>query len=151
MVDKGFATIDSGTWVYNTYFSSNLIQSIVKKPASNNDTANAICEAYGIKSINSMADKKFCIQNDGMLLFRDSAYDSVSAFTTAMGSTKVVFELATPITYSLTPGQVKTMLGVNTIFADCGSITEVRYPADTKLYIDKKFAELSAAITALGT
>ena len=135
-VDKGFTTIGSGTWTYNVYFSSNLIQNIVKKPASNNDTANAICEAYEIKARNSMADKKFCVQNDGMLLFRDSAYDSVSAFTTAMGSTKVIFELATPQTYQLTTEEVTTLLGQNNIWADCGPST-VEYPCDTKLYIQK--------------
>ena len=69
------------------------------------------------------------------------------------GNTVVQFvcEIATPVTYTLTPGQVKTLLGVNNIWADTGNILSVTYPADTKLYIDKKFAELSAAITALRT
>ena len=63
----------------------------------------------------------------------------------------VVYELATPVTYQLSAEQVKTLLGVNNVWASTGSMKEITYPADTKLYIDKKFAELSAAITALGT
>lgn len=58
---------------------------------------------------------------------------------------QVSYKLATPVTYSLTPGQVKTLLGVNNLFADCGSITEVLYPADTKLYVDQQIADKISA------
>ena len=62
----------------------------------------------------------------------------------AIGIT-VVYELATPITYHLTPQEITTLLGQNNIWADTGD-TSVTYRADTKLYIDKKFAELQALI-----
>ena len=58
---------------------------------------------------------------------------------------EVTYKLATPITYPLTPGQVKTMLGVNNVWADCGNVS-LEYPADTKLYIDGKMAEIQALI-----
>ena len=48
----------------------------------------------------------------------------------------ILYELATPVTYQLTPTQVTTLLGQNNIFADCGD-TAVIYRADTKLYIQK--------------
>ena len=57
----------------------------------------------------------------------------------------LVYELATPVTYQLTPQEIKTLLGVNNIWSDAGN-TAVTYPADTKLYIDNKIAELQALI-----
>ena len=56
-----------------------------------------------------------------------------------------IYTLATPIVYQLTPQEVKTLLGVNNIFADTGDV-EVEYRADTKLYIDKQIAELQALV-----
>lgn len=56
-------------------------------------------------------------------------------------SGKLVCELATPQTYQLAPTEVKTLLKNNNIWADTGDVT-VEYVADTKLYIDKKLAEL---------
>jgi hypothetical protein len=56
-----------------------------------------------------------------------------------------VYKLASPIEYTLTTQEIKTLLGTNKIWADAGN-TAVTYPADTKLYIDKKIAELQALI-----
>jgi hypothetical protein len=58
---------------------------------------------------------------------------------------EVVYELATPTTYTLTPTEIRTLLGHNTLWADAGAV-DVQYPADTKLYIDGKIAELQALI-----
>lgn len=58
---------------------------------------------------------------------------------------QIVVSLATPITYQLTPQEVDTLLGVNNVWADTGDTT-AEYVADTKKYIDKKLAELTAQI-----
>jgi hypothetical protein len=58
--------------------------------------------------------------------------------------TQLCYELATPITYQLTPQEVRTLLGVNNIWSDGGDV-EVEYPADTKMYIDQKITEAIAA------
>lgn len=54
-----------------------------------------------------------------------------------------------PQTYQLTAEQISgiisTLYGANNIWADAGSVS-VDYPADTKLYIDNKIAELQALI-----
>lgn len=55
------------------------------------------------------------------------------------------YKLATPHTYQLTPTEVRTILGGNTIYTDAGAVS-VEYVADTKLYIDNKVAELQALI-----
>lgn len=62
---------------------------------------------------------------------------------------QIVMPLATPQTIHIpaayTP-PILTLLGVNNIWADCGPIEALTYPADTKLYIDK----IIAAQAALG-
>ena len=76
------------------------------------------------------------------------------AITTAQGwkdyftqnPTQFSYALATPVTYQLTNQQVIELLkGSNNIWADTGDVA-VEYPADTKLYIDGKVAQLQALI-----
>ena len=59
----------------------------------------------------------------------------------------VCYELATPITYQLTPQQVNSLLGQNNIFADTGDTT-CEYRADTKLYIERLTAPDSTDMIA---
>ena len=51
------------------------------------------------------------------------------------------YTLETPVTYQLTPTEVKTLLGVNNIFADTGDTT-AEYRADPDLYIHRKMPEV---------
>ena len=63
--------------------------------------------------------------------------DVYAAGTTPTTGAQVVYKLATPQTYQLTPQEIiTTLLGQNNIWSDTGSST-VEYPADTKLYIQK--------------
>ena len=57
---------------------------------------------------------------------------------------EVVYELATPLTYQLTPQEVKTLKGQNHVWCDAGDV-DLTYVADTKLYIDNKIAQAIAA------
>lgn len=50
---------------------------------------------------------------------------------------ELVYELAEPIEYTLTPQEVRTFLGQNNIWNDVGD-TEVMYRADIAKYIEKK-------------
>ena len=52
----------------------------------------------------------------------------------------LAYPLATPEVYQVDPEIVKTLLGVNNIYADTGDV-EVTYRADIDLYIAKKIAE----------
>lgn len=52
----------------------------------------------------------------------------------------IAWDIATPEVYQLEPEEVKTLLGVNNIYADTGNVS-VTYRADVDLYIAKKIAE----------
>lgn len=52
---------------------------------------------------------------------------------------QVCYPMATPLYYQLTPQEIKTLLGQNSISADTGSVS-VTYRADIGLYVAKKIA-----------
>lgn len=62
--------------------------------------------------------------------------DVYASGTTPTIGAQVVYKLAEPIYYPLTPTEIKTLLGQNNIWADCGNVS-VEYRADTRLYIEK--------------
>ena len=78
-----------------------------------------------------------------------TSYDEFAAAIAALEEQSItpsyVALLETPATYTLTAEQVALLKGANTIYADAGD-TAVEYVADTKAYIDNKFAELQALI-----
>lgn len=69
----------------------------------------------------------------------DTSISTASAFRTWIGKngSDVVYPLATPITYHLTPTEVRTLLGQNNVWADTGD-TEVTYKADVQRWVEKK-------------
>ena len=76
-----------------------------------------------------------------------SSMDVYAEGATPTTGAQVVYELAAHVTHHFDNiGQLKTFLGTNNVWIDTGAITECDYPADTKLYIDNKIAELQALI-----
>lgn len=68
------------------------------------------------------------------------------------GGMEVLYELATPIETDLTAEEIAQYSALHTnypnttVYNDAGAGMGVKYVADTKLYIDNKFAELASAI-----
>lgn len=104
-------------------------------------TQNVKCTEYKYTSITTTnTNVGFSITGNPYIRIRDNSYADAAAFKTAMSGVYLVYELATPQTYQLTPQAVLTVLGTNNIWADTGDV-EVSYIADTKLYIDKVLTE----------
>lgn len=113
------------------------------KDTNQGDVANAVCSAFPI------ASQSYVYSNNGYLGIGGSTnkfvwvsatdiYSDADTFKQAMAdlNVKLVYELATPVTYQLTPTEVATILGQNNIFCDTGNINELTYRADMKAYID---------------
>jgi hypothetical protein len=64
----------------------------------------------------------FRISGDLRLYVRDDSYTSVETFAESLAGVQLVYELATPLTYQLTPTEVTTLLGTNNIWADTGDV-----------------------------
>lgn len=61
------------------------------------------------------------------IAFRDSRFPKQSGVIAELDGVQMLYELATPQTYQLTPTQVLTLLGVNNVWSDTGNIT-LEYP-----------------------
>lgn len=61
--------------------------------------------------------------------------DVYAAGTTPTTGAQVCYELATPTTYHLTPTEITTLLGNNTVWSDAGDIT-LTYRADLQKYFE---------------
>ena len=64
----------------------------------------------------------------GRIKLKNTAYTTVDAFTSAMSGIPLVYPLATPVTLSITPTEVRTILGYNNIYADSGEVSVVYCP-----------------------
>lgn len=134
-VDRAMVDLGSLTWLAatnNAYFYSTGIGSNSEKPAkkaaSNATPANMICEQYKTVSRNDLVtgsgDCEIAINSGSTLQLKDARFAEYtpSDFQTAVNGIKIVYELATPLTYHLTPTEVTTLLGVNNIWADTGDV-----------------------------
>ena len=84
---------------------------------------NLLCDRYISADIGLTGDSEgIFITRTNILRVRDSSLTSANDI-----AGQLVYELATPQTYQLTPAQVSTLLEQNNIFADCGKILEGEY------------------------
>ena len=56
------------------------------------------------------------------VMVTDERYETAADFKTAMSGVQLVYELATPYEIQLTPQQIRSLYGNNTIFADTGNV-----------------------------
>lgn len=84
--------------------------------------------------------------SDSGLTASSSATDIANAVNTFLHqhTPQIVYELATPITYQLTPTAVKSLLGSNNVWADTGDINDCVYRRDMTYTIDDIIARLEA-------
>ena len=135
------AGVDLGTltWTYEASWgaSSNFYAIIndslnIKRPATQDDVANAKCTQYKMVSRNEFydsADSNIAILPTPQIKIRDSRYNDGTAFTSAMNGVMLVYELATPTPIQLSPTIVKALVGENHLSAplDGQEITESKY------------------------
>jgi len=139
-VDRAMVDLGEVTWVF-TQPSSEFVYGYFTA-AINGKAAgrqNIICSKYQVLNASSLEGvDKACLGSAASSNFFvvDSDYSDAATFKTSMAGVQLVYELATPITYQLTPQELNTLLGQNNIWTDVGTV-DVEYPADTKLYIEQ--------------
>lgn len=155
--DRVSVLLNSLEWtkeVSNPRFKSVSLQSLIKLPVTtgeriiviNSDTYLPSNTVFSAPTSDS-TDNVTAVYSDGTLYVVDKTYyeSDADAFVFARGSVQFVYELATPVTYQLTPIEIRTLLGQNNIFADTGD-TAVEYPADTKKYVSGYYTKPSSGI-----
>ena len=142
-------------------FRENLLVNDNKLPASNDNTAQMLCDKFNPTKQNNIyttttidaismsnAQKGIYVKPSG---FTGSTVEEFTAWV-ASNPFEVVYILNTPLETPLSDeelaayAELHTNEPVTTIYADGNAGLSVTYKADTKRYIDKKFDALAAAI-----
>ena len=133
-VDRASVDLGTQTWSiikaddslhYRFYFttSGNLAPKNVNTSDEISQTAKSsyFRIASGNEVYNHMYDNSLCIPRTGSTFYAyKSGITDPVLFTQEMSGVQLVYELATPITYQLTPTEITTLLGQNNIWADTG-------------------------------
>jgi len=143
MVDLGtltwrMVTTTNNHWRFVTNFDPVAIAS------TGSSTPNMACSVYKTVSPDETYLGVTGVSNNTnthQILCCDERYSDATAFKTTMDGVQLVYPIATPITYNLTPTEIKSLLGDNNIWADCGN-TEVTYYVDPTLLLDNKSSEI---------
>lgn len=140
--------IDMGSlsWSYDSsvpcFGSSGL--TLAKAPPSNNDKAAILAPQYETITMNALGASPtgvIALSAGLYMRIKDTRYTDAVTFKASLSGQIMVYELATPTTYQLDPVQVACLLGHNNVWANCGSIEEVKYKADVQKWVEKKLGE----------
>ena len=137
--------LSSRTWT----MSNSRFSTISKLPDYiSGNHANCICNRYvsDTGAANRAVDKSICFANDGYVYIYDTAYTTLEDFTASLSGIEFAYKVSTPTDFTVTPQEVPTLYGSNTVYADSGDVA-VEYPADTKLYINKVIADAVSALS----
>ena len=153
-VTWGYTALSALTWYYNAgkkiFYSNSLVSEL--KSIAGGDIYNALSNDYEVVSVNTLynndPDNSLAIgyiYSDKNVNVIDNRYTNATDFKNNVTGV-LVYELATPVTYQLTPTQVRALVGVNNVFNDTNGNTEVSYKEGIQHYIDKKIAQTQALI-----
>ena len=142
-VTHNIADMGDLTWTYYTDSTVPMFYADLPNGKPNDTTSGTayidICSAYK-KLINTVvtagaftsADNGAFAQNKRSqscrILVTNFAYTDAASFKSAMTGQTVVYELATPVTYQLTPAQVETLKSQTNIILPYGGEASVSYP-----------------------
>ena len=122
VVDRKYVLGDTLDWAYassGTYFYAIISD---KEKGYNNVTCNiyATAQQAGVASLQN--NQIVGDMNDTTVYVKDNRYTNATTFKQAMSGTGILYELATPQTYQLTPQQVNTLVGTNNVWSEQGNI-----------------------------
>lgn len=131
-VDRAMVDLGTLNW---TYVSSDTVfyTSIANKK---DGLASLMCSRYRTVGNSGYTVPDYAIGTSGnsALLKRvfvsDPNYNTAADFKTAMSGVQLCYELATPITYQLTPQEVQMLLGENYLWSSSGDSLSVTYVAE---------------------
>lgn len=154
-VDRAKCLIRDLVWSYvQTYnrMSSESIKSMVETPPSNAYPLNGLlCSAYrtgaATETGSAPINGTIAVSANLDLLIRDESFQSAETFLANMGDQTIIYPLATPITYQLTPHQLTLLKKYNYIMSsDNNSNIIVTYDGKSDSTIQSELDELNETI-----
>ena len=150
-------TVDVSSGGGKRFINSEFKSVPLKMPPDSTKKANGLCSGFPVVSGNTTWGRTMgiAVEATGWLsLYYDGIEQTIEALSSYFASHPTTFmaELAEPIETALSAQQLSAFAELHTnypnttIFTGEGAGMAVKYVADTKLYIDKKFAELATAL-----
>lgn len=128
VVDMGIVDLGTLNWVKETTVTDKwrfYTAFANHKKSTPGELSNMICSIYPTIIANSSWRGVFGISNNGLLnsiCVCDMSYSDSTDFKTAMSGVQLCYELATPITYQLTPQQLALFKGTNVISTNAKTV-----------------------------
>lgn len=137
-VTGAYVNANTKTWTNSTYSGGDAVYANFTDKVRDT-AATCISDTYSTATYSS---------SDRIVLYDGVSTSAEIQTKIATGDVHILYTLATPLVYQLTPTEVLSLLGINNCFNDCGD-TEVIYRADTKLYIDKRLGGNVQTLSAI--
>jgi hypothetical protein len=102
---------------------------------------SSFAEAVSRNSLPNMS-VAVCVGTNQALLIK-TGHTTVADLIAAYGNETIVYTLATPVTYQLSPRELTTLLGMNHIWSDAGQVS-LTYRRSPKLVIDELIGRIEA-------
>ena len=129
-VDK--VSVDLGTlnWSFNTDYHIGYVAFPGKKPGRTNFMASSykvVNKHYNDMLNGEAAGVPENQSSNTSINIKDDRFSDATDFKNGVSGQTIVYELAEPQTYQLTPAEVRTILGECHVWADTGDITSLMY------------------------
>jgi hypothetical protein len=134
-VDGAIVDLGTLTWGYRSsgssvapYFYANYGGNIAYPGALYTYPIDAVCSQYKVVVRSGATFVDYTLCGDGgssvdQIQVKDPRYTDAATFKAAMNGVQLVYELATPITYQLTPQEIALLVGTNNIWSTGDSVS----------------------------
>ena len=133
VVDRKYVLGDTLDWAYVSSGAYFYAITSDKEKGYNNVTCNIYATAQQAGVANLQNNQIVGDMNDTTVYVKDNRYTNATTFKQAMSGTGILYELATPQTYQLTPQQVNTLVGTNNVWSEQGNVELSYYISITNL------------------
>lgn len=105
----------------------------IKPSTGSSYVIDGISSSYTIRHFSSVSvwkthDKAICqVADPQRFIVRDTDYSDATTFANNLENAQICYTLDTPVSYTIDPTEVLTLLGENNIFADTGAVEELIY------------------------
>lgn len=121
------------TWSHSSSYPDGVFQARLPYPRSTNeinvlsDVYKGVSHGYVVANMPNQTIKgnQNSVYNYNIYI-RDDRYTATEDFNNNLNA-NIIYELETPRVYTLIPTEISTLLGANTLYADCGPIQEASY------------------------
>ena len=135
VVDKAMVDMGSLTWLLNSSLNGKpafYVRLNDAKTVSASSVADMTTSCYSVISADNLYLQKdntgiIALNGQNYLQVRDTRYSTASDYKSGITGQQLVYELATPLTYTLTPQQIKTLVGTNNVWASSGQIVNIKF------------------------